>query len=419
MMEATPTQSGLSFYQNPLDYLNNIRAKSNLNTLKPNQTLDKAARNHAEYVVLNNDVTHYESAGGMKFTGVSPSDRAWAVGYNSGVSENFSYNAVDLKNAIDGLMSAIYHRFAFLDFGIDEVGISYYDDSKNSSYVFEMGNSDLERFCASGRGDTGEGRFFSGMCKNKTQAIRDTKLERIKRVSMTPYVYYPNLEPAIAIFSGEMPDPYPSCKILSTPVSIEFNPHQNPVKMLNFEVFLGDKKVENTKIITKENDINSVFNKNQFAIFSENVFEFGAKYRAVFEYEQDETKKKIEWEFTTQTPKHGYFVVSGGENLALEPDVNYDIFFKPKNCNDKFESYKFSYSLMDKPLITTSGANMLSVKLSGLKGAKLKLRADNGSEIKLYLKNSSPNYRDERLKYYLIFAVLALSAIIYYFIRKR
>ncbi len=52
---------------------------------------------------------------------------------------------------MDGLFSAIYHRFAFLSPGIDEIGVGVTQneqDSDKSAFVYVMGNSELNRLCS-------------------------------------------------------------------------------------------------------------------------------------------------------------------------------------------------------------------------------------------------------------------------------
>lgn len=128
--------SGFSFYDDPLSYINNVRAKSGLNYFAQNEILNTSALNHAKYVVANEAMSHDETPGKPNFTGENPSKRAFYAGYNAVVRENLSYNSSDLKSAIDGLLSAIYHRFAFLDFASDEIGIGYFEHGKKKQLRF-------------------------------------------------------------------------------------------------------------------------------------------------------------------------------------------------------------------------------------------------------------------------------------------
>jgi len=129
--------------------LNQIRQDAGMMRFTQNGTLQEAAQNHSEYLAH-----HYESSSFVSahselshlsgFTGENPASRVKKVGYlHAVVRENVTVGESDMAGAIDGLMGAIYHRFAFLDFAADEVGIA----SKDEAFVFEMGRSDLASLC--------------------------------------------------------------------------------------------------------------------------------------------------------------------------------------------------------------------------------------------------------------------------------
>ncbi|MDA3057295.1 CAP domain-containing protein [Campylobacter sp. VBCF_05 NA6] len=393
LKEPLPSKSGFSFYDTPINYINYIRQSSNLNPFAPNSLLDKAALNHAKYVVTNDEVTHDESEGRAEFSGKTPSDRAFAVGFNSGIVENLSYNAHDIKASIDGLLSAIYHRFGFLTFDANLLGVGYYEQGEKSAYVYEMGNEYLEEICGGGKSQSGDGKFIIGLCKNKSLAIRNENYERTRSLNTTPYAHYPNKEPSLAFFSHELPDPVPECAITANPISIEFHPQAKPVEMLEFRLFDSEgAEIKDTKILNKKSDPNRRFNDKQFALFSKEVFKFDATYTAEFSYKQGERQDKIRWDFTTQTPKYDYFIVSGGENLAIKNGKFYDIFFAPKDCNDEVKNYKTSYNgAIDKPEIQNTATNMLRVRVNGERGAKLEISTDNGRVVSLYLTDEPKN----------------------------
>ena len=412
------SQSGLSMYDDSLSYLNNIRAKSGLNAFSSNHILDGVALNHAKYVILNNDISHSEDSGKAYFTGATPTDRANKSGYNSGVIENLSFNAHDVKSSIDGLMSAIYHRFGFLNYEYDEIGIAKFGDGKNDSYVYEMGNSKIENFCNSNISDSGDGKFILGVCRDKRLRIKYDKYEEYSNFGVSPYVYYPNDEPVLAFFSGEIPDPMPECKIMANPVSIEFNKFEPKVEMINFELFDGDKKLDNTKILTSKNDPNQRLKDRQFVLFSKDVFEFAKEYTVKFSYKQNNQNKELKWKFSTQTPKYDYFLAKNGDNLSLKPDVFYDIFLVPDDCNDLLQNYKTSYSFMNKPEISNPSPNTLRVKLSGDKDAKLQIKINDKKIINLYLSEKSKNYRQD-MTIYAVGGIFFAIIVFYLIARKR
>jgi len=107
-----------------LDYLNSIRQDTGLIKFNPNKKLDKAAASHANYLLRQQKNGHYEKRGWKGYTGKTPSARVVKAGYASkAVMENVSVNPKTSHQSIDTLFAAIYHRFVFLNFDKDEIGI--------------------------------------------------------------------------------------------------------------------------------------------------------------------------------------------------------------------------------------------------------------------------------------------------------
>lgn len=203
--------------ENPLEYLNHIRIMSGMVSFKYNNILEKAAKNHAKYSVFNHHLGHDEKKSENFFTGTTPSKRAFYVGYNSNVSENISYNK-DLISSIDSLFTAIYHRFGFLSFAVDEVGFAHEKNENFQASVFEMGNSILDKVCQKGA-DDGYGRFYTQVCKIKTAKIGMRTFENAHNFANDDIVLFPHKD-ALDVkvyFSGEVPDPMPTCKITANP----------------------------------------------------------------------------------------------------------------------------------------------------------------------------------------------------------
>ena len=397
-------------------YLNEYRRGSGLSGLKPNQILSQAAKNHAEYSAQNEYMGHDEAAGRAKFSGATPADRALAVGYKSTlVLENIAYKS-DFREAVDGLFSAIYHRFAFLNLSVDEVGYALASKDKFNAFVFEMGNSRLNAFCARGASDTGAGRFYTNVCADKNLKIKDAKFDNFTG-SIKPYVKFPDATAVTPYFSGEIPDPFPECKITANPVSIEFNANAGEVKFKDFEIFKDGRKIQNLHVITSANDINSKFSSKQFAVFSREVFDFGAQYEAVFSYEQANAQstgaqvKQIKWSFKTKTPQNPYFDVRDGDVLGVEADKTYEIFFRPKDCNDLMTRYSYKASGFMTPTVAQSGTNTLSVKLKGMTGDTLSIIA-GGTSVKVRLKTSSPEAVRERRAFYVKAGLMIAGVIV-------
>ena len=402
-------------------YLNEYRRGSGLSGLKPNQILSQAAKNHAEYSAQNEYMGHDEAVGRAKFSGATPADRALAVGYKSTlVLENIAYKS-DFKEAVDGLFAAIYHRFAFLNLSVDEVGYALASKDKFNAFVFEMGNSRLNAFCARGASDTGAGRFYTNVCADKNLKIKDAKFDNFTG-SMKPYVKFPDATAVTPYFSGEIPDPFPECKITANPVSIEFNANAGEVKFKDFEIFKDGRKIQNLHVITSANDINSKFSSKQFAVFSREVFDFDEQYEAVFSYEQAGARnqsaqsagsqvKQIKWSFKTKTPQNPYFDARDGDVLGVDADKTYEIFFRPKDCNDLMTRYSYKASGFMTPAVAQSGTNTLSVKLKGMAGDTLSIVA-GGMSVKVRLKTSSPEAVRERRAFYVKAGLMIAGVIV-------
>ncbi|MEN8213917.1 MAG: CAP domain-containing protein [Pseudomonadota bacterium] len=139
-----------------LSYLNQLRSQAGMTTLQQQPALARAAANHAAYLANNHwsdggqplHSAHAELPDGNYFTGEKVAQRVQHAGYpHDVVLENVSQGdaEMDVYAAIDGLMSAIYHRFTFLDFTVDEIGIA----GENGVQVFELGRSDLRGLCTS------------------------------------------------------------------------------------------------------------------------------------------------------------------------------------------------------------------------------------------------------------------------------
>lgn len=136
--------------QDPYEMINENRYLAGLPEFYRSRPLERAAANHARYLVANpiNSTDyldyHREIPGRRLFTGINPSDRGRHVGYPSDkVSENISFGSPSQADAITSLMAAIYHRFGFLDYTVSEIGIA----RRSKVFVYDMGNRQLAQIC--------------------------------------------------------------------------------------------------------------------------------------------------------------------------------------------------------------------------------------------------------------------------------
>jgi len=131
--------------------INPLREAAGLQPLGASKVLTKAAQAHASYLQRYMPPgseqlasAHEERAGLPEFTGKLSAQRARYFGYaHEQVIENVSLGNASVADSIVDLMSAIYHRFAFLDFDIDEMGAA----NAGTRYVYNMGRKNLAQAC--------------------------------------------------------------------------------------------------------------------------------------------------------------------------------------------------------------------------------------------------------------------------------
>ncbi len=400
-----------TFYLDPISYINKIRLDSDLNRFSHNKILDISSQNHAKYLIQNNHQSHDENANLPNFTGENPSKRALNVGLKTTyVLENISFNK-DYETAIDSLFTAIYHRFAFLNFNVDEIGFGEFKDDKNSAFVFNMTNSRLNDFCKNPQNSTQSGYYILQICNDEKVKILKKRYDYFLNLNKNKFVVYPNKSRALAYFANEIPDPLPNCEISANPISIEFNKSLN-IKMLNFEVFDdSSKSLKNIIIMDKTNDPNQKFTKNQFAFFPYEVLEFGKTYKAIFTYDEDGINKKIEWNFATKTPKNEYFVIDRAQKIEILPNKNYEIFFKPKNCNDLIKNFTYKYKNTKQPIVKNIAPNTVFINLNGVKGGFLEFNFDDERKVKFVLSKSGKGVVD--YKFVVLISVFLLALLLF------
>ena len=207
-----------------IDRLNSIRDAVGLNSLKTNIVLKNSASNHVKYLIENNETGHNENPKNSKYTGVDPTNRAIYVGYLSRkVLENLSVGQDSNESSFDGLMGAIYHRYGFLAFDIDEIGFT----QKDKVYVYNMGNSKLNKLCSQDSFNDSS-KYYVGACADSELKIEATAYEEALNSlidSSEDYVLYPynNQEDVTPSFYEEIPDPLPNQSVSGIAISIEFN----------------------------------------------------------------------------------------------------------------------------------------------------------------------------------------------------
>ena len=331
-------------------YLNRIRSKMNMLTLSTNDSLKKAAKAHAHYLTSNKESTHEEIEGHNNFLAVKPVERAFKSGYNSGhVSENLSTSNHTAQQSVDGLFSAIYHRFGFLSTSINEVGVGASQDefnSNNSAFVFLMGNSDLNGLCA-GKSYRGQGSYWKS-CKDTSHHIKEKDfLEAMnygKQNNPSLILYpYEGQKEVPPVFYSEVPDPLPSYDVSGFPISVEFNDYYyKKIALLSFTLYDQRGNTIDVHLMDKANDPHQRFTDKQFAIFPLKRLEYNARYRAEIVYRVKDKIEKHSWYFYTKNITEKFHIVEKlYDNLTIVPKKSYVIYFRPVDAHDVMTDIEF------------------------------------------------------------------------------
>lgn len=333
-------------------YLNSIRASMNMQNLSENSQLQGAAQAHADYLVLNDESSHDEIEGHKNFTGLRPLERAFYAGYiSSQVSENLSTKNYSAKSSVDGLFSAIYHRFGFLSPSIDEMGIGVTQDSVESSrsaFVYLMGNSESNRLCVE-NSFTGSGRYVYRVCKDEKHRIKEKvyleALDYYKRSNPEIILYpYDGQEDVPPAFYEEVPDPLPDYTVSGFPISIEFNDYfLKEIKVHSFKLYVdGAEEVTNVRFMDSDSDPHKRFSSNQYALFPLKRLEYDTAYRVELEFESKEEVETLVWYFHTQKPTETFHTVTKKEEkLTIASGQSHIIYFRPLHGHDIIKNIQF------------------------------------------------------------------------------
>lgn len=328
----------------PLNYLNNIRTQAGLNPLTLNNTLTKSATNHAIYIYAHKVSGHYQDKNKKYFTGYAPVDRAVYVGYPSlTVLENVSDGQASYKESIDGLMSAIYHRFGFLSLKIDEIGFA----DRGGFYTYNMGNSKVRELCETNFEIKGT---YYKPCANKSKMVpkddfdnANTLLQsQLNEIVLYPVAFQKDVQ---TVFYEESPDPLPDMSISGYPVSVQFNDLLvKEVKFESFKLYQNcQDEVVRTRILNKQSDPNKMFTAHEFALFPLDRLKFGTRYCVDFKYRQKGEIKAISWSFDTENLENIIDVVKD-EKFTIDSGKTYHFNIKPWDVTKILNSVNYNYT---------------------------------------------------------------------------
>jgi len=335
--------------------LNAIREEMGMNSLLQNDLLSIAAQGHADYIVANNESSHYEVEGHKKFIGVKPVDRTLYANYDSmQVSENLSTQTYSAQNSIDGLFSAIYHRFGFLSPSIDSIGVGVSQEkakTSNSAFVYVMGNSDMERLCHD-KSFSGSGKYYYKICKDESHRIGEkafAKAQNSNKIYNPKIVFYPydgQLE-VPPVFYDESPDPLPHHEVSGFPVSVEFNDYYfKEVELLSFKLFKGEHEVTDVLLMDKDNDPHGRFTQMQFALFPIKRLDYESQYKVELSYKTKGKVHSYAWAFATQKPTEELHIIEAKKaKVHLAKGKSHILYFPPHDAHDLLKSMHFPASV--------------------------------------------------------------------------
>ena len=360
------------------NYINHLRSKAGMKVLSKNTLLDKAALNHASYCHTNLVGGHFEAPEKIGFTGYDHVERLNAVGYNSrSTGENVSFHKgeVNDKNSVDGLMAAIYHRFGFLSFEYDEIGIGKIQGDNYGSFVYNMGNISKNSLCLAG-GSKISGKFYSAICRDKQIQIsaKEFDLATFKTQQDNPAVVVwpaPDSSDVPPAFFEESPDPLPDYSVSGYPISIQFNPSVFPdVKPVVMRFELIDLQtglpLELIRRIDKNTDQHKKFSDYEHAIFPRQRLGWFRQYRAEVDYVVDGVRKSIVWTFDTRSLNVPIYEVRKDNTVIKEKSAKeFAVYVPPKNRNDTDLAYSTKYRGLSDLDIKILDGNTLMVKATG------------------------------------------------------
>jgi hypothetical protein len=371
-------------YSKVVAYINDLRQKAGEIALKEDKNLTTAALNHANYLYINNTTGHYEDENKPGFTGVTPTDRALNAGYFSRyIRENVSSGQKDYISSVDGLFSAIYHRFAFLSTSIDNIGAGI----KETRYVYDMGNSLLNTLCQKDFFES-SGVYYYDVCKDESLKIPyddyngafDSIRKQNADIILWPYKNATDIPPA---FFEEDPDPLPDYSVSGYPVSVEFNRYyfDDNITLVSFKLYDSEGEITDTRIFDKSSDPNHMFSDYQFALFPLQRLDWNTTYSVEFVYSYKGKQYSINWKFKTKDPGYPvYKITSSDGSFYIKNNQTYAFYFVPLNGDDVIKSYSYSYVVGDSVSSSMLDANTILVRVDGKSGDEVSFSINSGDK---------------------------------------
>ena len=341
---------------NAYEYLNNIRQQAGMPAFIYNKKLSIAAQNHANYLHMHQLGGHGERAGRRGYTGSNHVKRILRTGYlSSQTGENVSYHTgmTDAKGSIDGLMAAIYHRFAFLSFKYDELGVGSMQSGAFSSHVYNFGNQRMNQLCQQ-QSYNQSGRYHYSVCADEKFRIgarelreaEDSVSQKSAAIIVWPAANSKDIPPA---FYEEDPDPLPSHDVSGYPVSVQFNPGAFPhglPAIRRFQIFkVSDGQLIETVLqLNARNDRNKKTRTHEHALFPLRRLDWQTQYRVELDYVVNGKQQNLNWKFTTQVmPLAMVTVTEDNQGIRVKAGEIFAIYVPPRGIRDGEGAYRSRY----------------------------------------------------------------------------
>ena len=359
-----------------LIYLNQLRQGAGLIPFSLAENLNQATKNHANYLIENHTYGHIEESNKSKFTGKFASDRVVNEGYHTDlIIENVSSNNRNYKESIDGLFAAIYHRFAFLDFQGDEIGIAIKQNQYNpteTAFVYNIGSSTLNKLYETN--------------KKPSQKELNIALDNYKDINSRVVTYpFDKQTDVPTVFFNELPDPLPKHDVSGFPISISFNQaYFKNIRLLKFELFESNKtSILNTLVYDNKTDPNGRLDKLSFALFPLDRLEWNSEYIVKFLAVIDKQLVEKEWSFKTRNPLIPLHKVED-ESKIFTVTVNKPnlFYFPPKTPKDLLKNIRYN-QYFDMEFVDKNTLKLTALKTSfiinhiKIGGHNLKLNIQN------------------------------------------
>jgi len=343
--------------QQALKHINQLRQSLNLPPFALNGVLSAAARQHALYSVHHNQQSHQERPGLANFSGETPKNRAFAMGYHSPVREVIAYNKPSADLLIGDLMSAIYHRLTLLNFTHTQIGLGIADDQNGTvktALVAQTGNADLNQLCQAPQAAQLGQYYYQALCQSGIRVSRKAYQIALNTPAMSApkLIHWPANNAQVApVFYEEEPDPLPNCNVSGYPVHVQINPiYQGRITFApqSFKVYErdGDQKhaVKAATIFTNQTDPNRSEHNTQIpkpawiAFFPKQRLNWSQTYQAEIDWLEGGKRHQLQWQFQTAKQPGLAIIPSPAPktlSVSIRPGQTRTLYFAPAGCQSE------------------------------------------------------------------------------------